>query len=75
MAEEIEVLRVMMAHVEDKVEYKTKEESELVKIRSTMENRWRLAMAQNKPVKASELAIKVSQKLRACFKDVFTVDS
>lgn len=63
MAEEIEVLRVMMAHVADKVEYKTKEESELFQIRSMMENRWKQAVAQNKSVKASELAIKVSPHL------------
>jgi hypothetical protein len=52
--------------VEDKIEYKAKEEAELLKIRSTIENRWRLAMAQNKSVKASELAIKVSKLLCAC---------
>ncbi len=59
MAEEIEVLKVMSAHVADKVEYKNKEETELIQIRSVIENKKRQALAQNKHVKASELAIKV----------------
>jgi hypothetical protein len=57
--EEIGVIEAMHAHVSDQVEFKLTEHERLIDIRAGLEKRRQIAIAQSKPIKAQEIAIKV----------------
>ncbi len=60
--EEIEVINAMHAHVVDQADFKTTEYQRLLEIRQNLDERRLLALSQSKPIKAQEIAVKVTSK-------------
>jgi hypothetical protein len=60
LIEEVGVVKAMHAHVSDQVEFKVSEYEKLTEIRDGLEDRRRLAVQQDRPVRVQDFAVKVN---------------